>query len=253
MSEGQKNQGGQAAAGSFESSTISQSATQLVSNQLMNIEAFKGFDPATLAEIGKQCSSKVYNKDQNIISHEENSTSVFFVHSGLVRAKLYTPQGREITYQDLPEGEMFGEISAIDQLPRSTHVIALQESRIISLPGESFRQLLRDHPSFAEATMLKMAGVIRYLCDRSYEFGAIPVNTRIRAELLRIAKSANTENSNSVTITNMPKHQELANRLATHREAITREISSLEKSGVVEKMKSGLLIKDLETLEEMSK
>lgn len=191
---------------------------------------------------------KLHPASKVIISHGDESKEVYFIVSGAVRATLFTPSGREISYQDLGCGEIFGELSAIDGKPRSTHVIALDDTETLVIGKKDFNNMILEYPHVGVATMQKMAGMIRFLCDRVYQFGAMDVNCRVRTELVRLAKTQGSDDREPVKITNVPRHQDLANRLATHREAVTRELNRLEKNGIIKKENKNLIILDMKKL-----
>ncbi len=218
-----------------------------ISNSLSNLTAFKLLDDDVLNRISPLFHSRKIEANQIIISSGESNTEVYFIVSGLVRATMYTPSGREVSYQDIYPGDMFGEMTAIDQMYRSTHVIAIEDTVLLRLTGKNFLDIISTYPSVGLATLHKVTRVNRFLCERIYEFSTLDVNHRVRAELLRLAKEAGLDGG--VTIPNMPTHQELANRLATHREAVTRELNNLEKAGVITKNKSSVVIHDLQKLQ----
>jgi CRP/FNR family transcriptional regulator, cyclic AMP receptor protein len=231
--------------------------TTTTARSLAAISAFKALDARCLDTIAPQFATRTFKRNQTVIAHNDTSTDVYFVLEGLLRATMFSPAGREISYQDLQAGDMFGELAAIDQLPRSTHVIALKDTRLAIISRHGFMQLMEQHPAIAQATLQKMATLVRFLCDRVYEFGALDVNHRIRAELVRLAVVCESqtgqppEQPQRAIIPNMPTHQEIANRLATHREAVSRELRCLEKSGLIEKQKSALIINDYQKLCDM--
>jgi CRP/FNR family cyclic AMP-dependent transcriptional regulator len=222
-----------------------------IASMLSTINAFNSLSDNVLVEISPLLIKKIIDAPGIILSSGDNSTEVYFIVSGLVRATMYSPSGREVSYQDIYPGDMFGEMTAIDQMCRSTHVIAIEDTVLLRLSSKNFIDLISTYPSVGLATLVKITKVNRFLCERIYEFSALDVNHRIRAELIRLAKGISPNSQGEVTIENMPKHQELANRLATHREAVTRELNRLEKDGVIKKNKSKGLILDIQKLESM--
>lgn len=78
---------------------------------------------------------------------------VYFVIEGRVRVVNCWQVGREISFQDLEAGECFGELSAIDQRPRSASVVALVDTLLASLPSRTFLDLLVKYPDVALALM----------------------------------------------------------------------------------------------------
>ena len=210
--------------------------------QLAEIKVLAPLAQENLQEIASSFSVSAFKKGQTLVTHNERSNSVYFLHAGKVRATMFSPSGRQVSYQDLDSGDMFGEIAAIDKLPRSTHVIALTDGRVLHISGDNFLSLLAKYPAVSSTVMLKMVSLVRFLCERLYEFGAFSVSARVRAELLRLAEQQGVYSEKEIQIKNMPTHEELANRLATHREAVTRELSQLEKIGLIKKQKNELIV-----------
>ncbi|MDH3638598.1 MAG: Crp/Fnr family transcriptional regulator [Gammaproteobacteria bacterium] len=222
----------------------------ITADTLATLDAFSKLDRVSREQVITVCSARTYPRSSVVIAHREQTANVFFIVSGSVRATAFTERGREIAYEDLFAGDMFGELSAIDGKPRTTHVVTLEESTLITVMQEQFLGLMKTYPEVTRATLKKVAGVIRFLCDRVYEFGALDVNSRIRTELLRLA-AGDIDDPNRATIPKMPTHQDLANRLATHREAVSRELSRLEKDGLTQKQGQSLVINDIEALSNM--
>ena len=218
---------------------------------LSKITAFKELDADVLNDISPLFITKKVEAPKIILSSGDDSADVYFIVSGTVRATMYTPSGREVSYQDIYAGNMFGEMAAIDQMQRSTHVVAIESTVLLRLTSKNFMDIISTYPSVGLATLHKVTQVNRFLCERIYEFSALDVNHRIRAELIRLAKDVSPNSNGEVTIVNMPIHQELANRLATHREAVTRELNRLEKEAIIKKGKNKDLIVDIQRLQSM--
>ena len=127
---------------------------------------------------------------------------------------------------------------------------ALEECRIGSMSADAFWEAITRYPVLARSTLKRLSYLVRRLTERVIEYSTLGVKNRIHAELLRLAYEQAQE-SNSATLTPSPKHVEIANRISTHREAVTRELNSLEKSGVIERQRGKLLIPDVSRLATM--
>ncbi len=169
---------------------------------------------------------------------------------GRVRATGYSLSGKEVSYRDLNAGEMVGEFSAIDGAPRSADVIALKETRIGTLSQDRFWRLLTDKWTVAAATLKSLTGQLRTLTERVFEFFALAVNNRIHAEFLRRA-GLDGEAGASAHIRPAPSHAELASRISTHRETVTRELNRLACTGLIVRDGNGLRITDVGELSRM--
>jgi CRP/FNR family cyclic AMP-dependent transcriptional regulator len=118
------------------------------------------------------------------------------------------------------------------------------------MPAGAFRELLQTEPVVAQALLVQFVTRIRALTTRVYEFSILAVKNRIQAELLRLA-SLGPREGKSARIVPAPTHVEIASRVSTHREAVTRELSRLARIGIIERRGGTLLVKNVEELTEM--
>jgi CRP-like cAMP-binding protein len=219
-------------------------------NTLSGIEPFRNLSRRDVAAVAKLCRTRRYAAGQQVVGHQEQTGDIFFVVNGKVRVTLYSALGKEVTFRDLGAGEMFGELAAIDGRPRSASVIAMADSLIASMSAQAFWQVLREHPEVAAATLRRLVDHVRDLSERVFEFSTLTVRNRIHAELLRLART-HTQGSNRAVISPAPTHTEIANRVSTHREAVTRELSRLARAGLIERHPGKLVILDVPRLARM--
>jgi len=225
---------------------------KVAAETLSVIAAFRDLDFAERKSLAATMSIKAFDARQLVIAQDDESTDVFFVVNGQVRATLYSANGKEVDFQDLGPGEMFGELSAIDDEPRSTHVVTLANSLIASMSKEAFWRALSSYPTVTRHTLKRLTGLVRVHCERIFEYGTLGVNNRIHAELLRLARDV-SDQGGEVVIPDPPTHAEIASRVATHREAVTRECKHMESLGIIEWRRGRHVIKDVEELERMVK
>jgi len=217
---------------------------------LREIELFKSLDDEALGLVSSLIKWKRYQEGTEIIPYMSENDEVYFIASGGVRVTIFSFSGKEISYQELGPGEMFGELSAIDQSPRTANVIALKPALIGIISGVEYWSLIDRYPSVAKATMKRLASMIRFLIDRVYQYGALDVKDRVRMEVLRLARE-NMSDEDTADITNFPTHQEIANRVNTHREAVTRELNELMRMGLIEQNQRVLTVKTVAGLTEL--
>ena len=214
------------------------------------ISIFGGLSSQELQSAAQRCRWRQFARRQTIVNAEDDTNDVYFVVAGTARAEVYSASGRAVTFRDLGAGEIFGELAAIDRKPRSANVVALTDATIASVSAEEFWQLIEEFPAVAEATLRRLATLIRSLSDRVVEFSTLAVRSRIHAELLRLGRD-HKASENSAMIVPAPTHAEIANRISTHREAVSRELSDLARSRIVEKREGGLFILDIERLAQL--
>ena len=166
---------------------------------------------------------------------------------GTARVSLYSADGQRVGFREMPKGMMFGEISAIDGLPARQVWRQASPASSRQLPRKRFLALIEEHPGFAIAVARQLAGHVRRLTTRVFEFSTMAVRQRLRAELLRLAGPPG-EGGNSALIQNLPTHAELASRISTHREAVSREMAWLDAEGHAVKQGRNLFIPSVSRL-----
>lgn len=185
-------------------------------------------------------------KGQTVLARGEASADVFLLQFGRLQVTLYAPSGREVSLRDLSAGQMFGELSAIDGEMRSVGIQALSDARLMVIGRDAFRRLINDSPNAREWLMCRFVSQVRGLTERVYELSALNVQERVRCELLRLARATPGA---SGTIEPAPTHAELANRVSTHREAVTRELGALSQRNIIRSGRRRLQVLDLARLE----
>src|SRR5277367_497051 len=88
-------------------------------------------------------------KGTAILSKGDTSSDVFFVLEGRLQVLLYSANGREVSLRDLAEGDMFGEMAAIDGEGRSASIVALDDSRLLAMARPDFRAAIEGSPGAA--------------------------------------------------------------------------------------------------------
>lgn len=187
-------------------------------------------------------------KGEEVLAKGAEAADVFLVTSGKVQVRLPGSHGRDVILRDLGPGEVFGEMAAIDGLPRSATVSAVEDSGLATMSGEGFIAFLREVPGAGLWMTRLLAARIRNLNDTVFELATLPVAARVQAELLRQASRYEAK-GDTVRIASMPTHAELAQRIGSHREAVSRELSQLTREGLVRQTGRALDILSLEGLQ----
>lgn len=214
---------------------------------LRRVALFDGLPDDRLDRVAQACRWQSVEADQPLVLRAQDEGDVYFIVSGSVRITTYAASGRQVTFRDCGEGELFGELAAIDGGPRSADVLTLQPSVLASLAPADFRALLREEPLLAERVMLRLASLVRQLSERIIDLSTLEVPQRLQAELLRIAQATGVAD-NRARLEPSPKHAALASQISTNREQVTRELNALVRQGVLHKDGKALVVADVEHL-----
>jgi CRP-like cAMP-binding protein len=205
------------------------------------IPVFETLDADTRARISQRCRRMSVDANQMIIDFEDPSTDVYFLVSGRVRILYRSPVGKEVILGELGAGGCFGELAAIDGRPRAANVTALHRSELVVMPAPIFSGLINDNPAFALHFLALLAERIRSLNTRLAEYSFLQVRPRLLCELLRLSRQRSSSSGERI-ITPPPLQNDLAARIGSRREVVSRELSALVRDGLVAKARGALVL-----------
>ncbi|MDQ7774905.1 MAG: Crp/Fnr family transcriptional regulator [Paracoccus aminovorans] len=209
--------------------------------RLVDLDWFAGLAPAELARIHAACVRRRFARGQRILDRGDPGRTVLFVVSGQVLAVHWTQTGREIVYSDIGPGAAFGELSVISGAPRSLSLYARTDCVLLELPGALLLELIDSHASVRAAVMRGLVRRVHDLSERVQELTVLGVEDRLRTYLLRLALEQG-ELEPGQNLSNLPTHAEIANIIGANREAVSRSLAALNRSGVIRSGRRSLRI-----------
>ena len=209
---------------------------------------FRSLDAAQISAIDQQCLWRRFDPGHTVLGYRDPSRDVYFVAAGHVRVLIRTAAGKDVILRDIGPGEFFGELAAIDGQPRSASIVATHRCLVAQMGPEAFRAAIHAHPDVCDQILARLASELRSLANRINEFSTMTVPQRLLAELLRMARRS-ADHPNRGVISPPPLHRDLAARIATHREAITKELRRVEQAGLIARDRQRFVIPDLSALE----
>jgi CRP-like cAMP-binding protein len=150
---------------------------------------------------------------------------------------------QDLIFNDMEAGSFFGELAALDGGSRSLSVFAVNDSLVAKMPCAVFVETVFTHRPLGEAVVATLVARNRAMTRRVGELGALDVRSRVHAELLRLARP-DREDPKRAIIHAPPNQSELASRINTRRETVSREINAMEREGLIERRRGAIVITD---------
>lgn len=184
---------------------------------------------------------------QIVIASGSEERDVYLVREGIMRTALFASSGREVVIRDIPAGELFGELAALDGRPRASTVVAATPARLLVVPQAAFLAAISEGGDAALWMLRRFSGMVRTLTEKIFELSALPVRSRLHCELLRMAEGGE-QTLEGILISPAPTHAELAARVGSHREMVTREFGYMTEMGVLKQTGRRLTVLNLHLL-----
>jgi CRP-like cAMP-binding protein len=194
---------------------------------------FSGLDEDELRRLAGIARETVLAPDTVLFEQGEESDGLYIVLNGIVRIYLTADDGREATISLLEDGEMIGEISLLDGLPRSAGAAALTEIRVVFIPHRSFCDVLDASPKITRQVLLMLCERLRAANDQVDQAIFHDLRYRLLVLLRQIAViHGRVEKDMSVVDLDLTQGM-LAQMLGASREAVNKQLRALAKEGRV--------------------
>ena len=214
----------------------------MVPNTLAAHPCFKTLDPESCRILDRQCVWLKTPPGSWLVGETENERDVYFIMSGRLRAVQHGVR-QDLIFSDMEAGAFFGELSAFDGAPRALSILAVNNSLVAKMPAAVFVETMFAHRPLGEAVVATLIARLRSTTRRVGELGALDVRGRLHAELLRLARP-DREDPKRALILAPPTQSELASRINTRRETVSREINAMERRGLIERRRGAIVITD---------
>ena len=184
---------------------------------------------------------RVYEQGQTIFCRGDPGHEVFVVVSGQVRLSVLGADARELSFNLAGDGDIFGEIAALDGGPRSANATAVTRVRLIVVAQTVLKRLMLTHPPLAEAAIMFLCARLRATSEQLEEVALCPIEMRLARYLLHRLELQPPKMSGDGPCIDLGMTQgELALLLGTSRPTVNSALASLERSGAIKRAATGL-------------
>ncbi len=197
---------------------------------LKNIPLFSNLAESDLAILSSHAVTKKFAKNTIIINEGDETDSLYIILSGKIKAFLSDEHGKEIILDMAGPGEYFGEVALLDEAPRSASVMTLEPSSFLIISKDDFKNCVAKNPDIAISLIKELTHRIRVLTSSVKGLALRDVYGRVAETLLNLA----TEENGTLTISERPTQQELANMVGASREMVSRILKDLTSGGYIE-------------------
>lgn len=220
-------------------------AAQTITIRLQKIPLFSGVGEEALERVAKAMQVRAVAKGAHVLHKGAPAEHLIFLLSGRLQVVDLTEGGREVGLSFISAGDYLGELSILDDMPRSASVMACEASLLGFLPKAQALELIYHQPVVAERVLKRLAGKVRTASNYRTILSIPNAYQRVFALLGQFAKTAP---GGLVVIEKMPTQQEIAITVNTSRETVSRAIQTLIQEGVVEKDLRRLIVRMPEVL-----
>lgn len=181
-----------------------------------------------------------FPKGRTIVSEGEPSQTLYILLSGRAKVQRSDSEGKEVILAVLGSGDFFGEMSLIDEAPRSASVITLESCDFMAINKDSFKSMLMQSNEMCMAVMKGMVRRLREADKKIETLALLDVYGRVARVLLDFSENVNGER----VVRNKLPRQEIAKMIGASREMVSRVMKDLQMGGYIEMRGSTIVLHD---------
>jgi CRP/FNR family cyclic AMP-dependent transcriptional regulator len=194
---------------------------------LRDIPLFSCLDEDALRDLEAAGVNRRFPKNTVILSKGDSSDSVYVVREGKVKVVIHDEAGKEIVLSVIGAGECFGEMAALDGVPRSATVVTKEPAEILILHGTEFKRILSSNLDMVFNLLNVLLKRLRRADEKIESLAFWNVHARIANLLMELARPAGSE----WVIQERMTHQEIADMVGSSRERVSRILKEIADAG----------------------
>ena len=191
---------------------------------LRSVPYLSVLDEGTLHTLAHAARKHQYPADAVILIEGDPCPGLWIVESGRVKASLLSPSGREHILAIYGPGEVVNELSAFDSALSTVTLQTLAETHMLVISCPAFQTLLDEHPEVTREALKHLASRSRRLVAMIADLSLRTVTACLAGLLLD-----SIAGSDEATMT----RSQMAARLGTVREVVSRSLRDLERLGLI--------------------
>lgn len=201
---------------------------------LKSVPLFERLGEASLDSILRLTRRRKFKKDEIVFHEKEVGDTLFIILHGRIKVAIFGDDGKEVTLSTLSEGDFFGEMSLLDSEPRSATTIAESECELLSLHRDDFMRALDQDHGMSTSLVHILANRLRKANHQISTLALLDVYGRVARVIQELAEEEGKRLKDGRVVVRRPTHMDIAHRIGSSRETVTRMMRDLEQNGHIE-------------------
>jgi CRP/FNR family transcriptional regulator len=213
---------------------------------------FGGLDEAEREVLARRARRERFVSGEMLFQEGDRCLGLHIVASGKVRIFKSSASGREQVLAIEGPGCTVAELPVFDGGDYPASAIAVESTEIVFLPCEAFRAICLERPEVALKVLAAVGARLRHLVDLIEELSFTTVRQRLGALLVDLARTRGRKIPEGIAFDMPDSHQEMAHRMGTVRELVSRNLTRLAAEGLLKLDGRHIVVRDLHRLKEMT-
>jgi CRP/FNR family transcriptional regulator, cyclic AMP receptor protein len=204
------------------------------------LHLFSDLAPADTEALTRHGTVRSYPANAVLINEGDLTDSLYVLLEGQVKVFASDESGKEVILSILGPGEYFGELSLVDDAPRSASVMTMGPVKLMMITKSGFKHCLAENPDMAFNLIRALTREVRALTDSVKSLALMDVYGRVAHTLLDLA----VEKDGKLVVEQRLTHQDIANMVGASREMVSRILKDLSTGHYISVDKRSITINE---------
>jgi len=210
----------------------------------------QGFDLDDFEDAGIRVVERRFSSRDMIFTPGDPDDQLYFLVEGTVRLYKIYGDYKEATTALLKDSGVFGKLNLVEGRWQDVFAEAVDEVRVASVQKAALTEVIRRRPDFAMKLFASFSERLRQSDEVIESLLHREVSTRLATLLLNLGERFGEANGSGATLDMRLTHQDLANMIASTREAVSKVMSEFQRDGSIEVQNRKIVLVNKEALSE---
>ncbi len=188
------------------------------------------------------------DRGERLFAEGSEGDKLYIIITGKIKLTKAAPDGRENLLSVHGPGEMFGELSLFDPVPRTASATAVTDAELAGLTHDDVRAWLSTRPEVAIHLLRALAQRLRRINEVKADLVFTDVPGRVAKALLDLAERFGVPNSEGIQVNHDLTQEELAQLVGASRETVNKALADFAARGWVQLAAKSVLVVDTDRL-----
>jgi CRP/FNR family cyclic AMP-dependent transcriptional regulator len=205
---------------------------------LKTVPLFSLLSDHQLAALFPAIQHRTYPRHSFMLRAGEKADALYVMLAGRAKVVIDDGEGREVTLTVIGPNEFFGEMSLIDDKPRSASVEAIDQCKVLYIAKAAFMTCLKDNFGVAMMILRAVVGRLREADQKIASLALMDVHGRVARLIMDLAREVND------TWVVDTGSEEMARMVGASREMVSRVLKEMRDSGLIRRDKRKIIVLD---------
>jgi CRP-like cAMP-binding protein len=200
---------------------------------LIKIPLFSGLKEEIYGQLASIVRRAAYKKNGIILGEDEKSSNIYIIIKGEVKTTATSVNGREHVLSIHKKNDFFNEASLIGERGQPINAVAIRDTELIVFHRTDFINFLSKNPSVYEKIIEQLIFRLQKSARQESSLALFDVSGRVARFLMDLAMEDGEKTAGGEIIITRPTQQEIALRIGTTRESVSRALKEMESNDLI--------------------